>query len=419
MVVRSLQSPSDNDYARRNFTNCRTPIIASTRIAFTLLLLAVAAASAAQTAAIAFLPVLVDQNALAPGPAAHDFHVASLSASYPMAALISAPFWGWLADRIDYRIILRCALLLLALTTFLFGQTSLGALYVLRGLTGIASAAVIPLALLAGSLWATDRNEQARRFTWLTAFIFLGDLAGPMLAELSARLAPGMPLVLLAGSIGLIASLVGAVGLPAKESEYPAHRKGEQLARSTTATLLVITTLAGAGLSALHVNLLLSAQPITLSREAIAWMLSLCGVGMLAAQFAQAHTYWLVMRPVGLTRFMLAVLAFAMLGSMYVQTLPTLTAVVVTIGWSAASLRLVASFWIVDRSAPASGTKLGLQHAAASIGQAAAPIGIAMLNSGNQWVVTGAIALAAAVLAASLTMLWPSKSYLAGTERNL
>ena len=99
---------------------------------FLLLLITVAATSATQTAAIAFLPSLIEGGAVIPVAATHDFHIVSLSASFPLAALGLAPIWGWLADRMDYRVLLRIALLVLAATTLAFGSTDLATLYLLR-----------------------------------------------------------------------------------------------------------------------------------------------------------------------------------------------------------------------------------------------------------------------------------------------
>ena len=57
---------------------------------FFVLLLAAAAASAGQTAILAFLPALVDPARGALSSSAHDFHVASLTAVHPLAALLAA-----------------------------------------------------------------------------------------------------------------------------------------------------------------------------------------------------------------------------------------------------------------------------------------------------------------------------------------
>src|SRR3546814_18899611 len=96
---------------------------------------------------------------------------------------VAGPLGGWMADRGDYRAMLRAALVILALVTAPIGLGGLPELYALRLVAGMASAAIIPLGLLCASFAASGRADQARRFTWLTAFVFLGDLAGPLVAD--------------------------------------------------------------------------------------------------------------------------------------------------------------------------------------------------------------------------------------------
>lgn len=380
------------------------------RIAFVLLLLTVACTSAAQTGAIAFLPVMIGRDASPSALLNHGFHVAGLSASFPLAALLLAPLWGWMADRSDYRFMLRTALFGVAASTALFGITGLGMLYVVRAAAGMASAAVIPVSLLAAGLWAKDRKDRAWRFTWLTASMFLGDLAGPLLAEASASIEPRAPLAFVAVGIAILALGLCVVQLPVRRPECPADGHMLSMDSRTTFTLLAMTVLAGAGLSALHVSLLLIERYPPLDRATIAWILTLCGVGMLAAQLVQARTPWLVSMPRRLARFMLAALAFAVVASTYVDQLIALAAVVIMVGWSAASLRLITSFWIFDRASGVSGKRLGLQHAATSIGQASAPIGIAAVSADSQWMVAGAIATGALSIALGLSFLWSDAS---------
>ncbi|CAM5558054.1 hypothetical protein SSCI18S_04547 [Sphingobium scionense] len=59
----------------------------------------------------------------------------------------------------------------------------------------------------------------------------------------------------------------------------------------------------------MHVNLLVTRSAISLSREEIAWMLSLCGLGMLAAQIFHARLDWLVTMPRRLAGLTLGLLA--------------------------------------------------------------------------------------------------------------
>lgn len=78
---------------------------------------------------------------------------------------------------------------------------------------------------------------------------------------------------------------------------------------------------------------------------------------------------------------------------------------IVAAGWSSASIRLVTSFWIGGSALP-SGWKLGLQHAAASIGQALAPIAIALAEPGEQSRILLGIGWMSMLLLIALPLVW-------------
>lgn len=370
-----------------------------------LLLLAVAAASAVQTAILALLPTLVDGDPAIFSRRDYDFHVATLTAVHPLAALLLAPLLGWLADRFDYRVVFRAGLVVLALSTAPIGTVSLPMLYLLRILAGVAAAAIIPLALLCASFAGYEPAEQARRFTWLTAFVFLGDLTGPLLAEASAGFTPATPLLVVAIAIAAVAMLLWLAPLPERHAlgADPDKRRASSL--PITLILLLIAIVGGAGLAAIHVNLLVTRDGVVLSRQAIAAMLSLCGVAMLAAQIFHTKVPWLITMPrrlAGLTLTSLAVTLFLFpLGTTPFQ----LSAIIFAAGWSSACLRLVTSFWISGTTVP-TGSKLGLQHAAASIGQALAPVTLALAPPQAQPYVLWAIGWFSLLLLATLPFVW-------------
>lgn len=376
-------------------------------LGFGLLLLAVSLAGASQTATQVLLPELLGRSTAFGSGISHDLHIAFLSAVFPLAAFLVAPFWGWLADRTDYRAILRIALVLLAAATFLFRGTSLAELYVTRITAGLAAAAIIPLALLSGSLGAANREEQARRFTWLTAFVFVGDLAGPLLARFSARIVPLNPLMVLALGILLTTVFLGLRPLPQRLEWCAALRKNRRLPPKTTIGLLLVTTLGGAGLAALHINLLLVPEAAGKGQDLLAILLSLCGIGMLGAQLVQARTGWLVKNPRGTTRAMLVLLAGSMLFSAYPGQSLALGLPVLLVGWSAASLRLVASFWMGGTGSVPSGSRLGLQHSAASVGQAVVPLGLWAMPQESPVALTGVIVVGLLLSAILLSFMWP------------
>jgi MFS family permease len=319
--------------------------------------------------------------------------------------LLAAPLWGWIADRVDYRAMLRAALVILALVTAPIGLVGLPELYALRLVAGTAAAAIIPLGLLCASFAASGRADQARRFTWLTAFVFLGDLTGPLVAEVSAAILPRAPLMILALGIGAVGAALCAVRLPRwcapciDGGDLPAPTLG------ATLILLFVTIVAGGGLAAMHVNLLVTRSVISLSREEIAWMLSLCGLGMLAAQIFHARLDWLVTMPRRLAGLTLGLLAAALFLFPVAASMAELSGIIVAAGWSSATLRLVTSFWISGAAAP-SGLKLGFQHSAASTGQALAPLAIAIVAPGAQPLVLWGIGGLSLALIVSLPLAW-------------
>jgi len=370
-----------------------------------LLLLAVAAAAAGRTAILAFLPALVDRNAAELALRLHDFHVASLTGVYPLAALLLAPLWGWLADRMDYRILVRTALVALAIATAPVGAVPLPALYLLRALAGMAAAAIIPLALLSASFAVPERGEQAKRFTWLTGFVFLGDMTGPLLAEGSAAVTPGAPLLMVALGIAGVAILLCFAHLPPRCVACSEIRHPQSSSRPAISMLLLIAVVGGGGLAAMHVALLIPRSTAAPDRQTIAWMLSLCGFAMLAAQLFLARVTWLVTSPKRLAGITLALLASSLfLYSLNLATLP-LAGTIFVAGWSSASLRLITSFWIGGNTAP-SGSRLGLQHAAASIGQALAPLAFALASPQYQPVILWSIGSLALLLLLALPLVW-------------
>ncbi|MGE7971245.1 MFS transporter, partial [Sphingomonas sp. NPDC092331] len=153
------------------------------------------------------------------------------------------------------------------------------------------------------------------------------------------------------------------------------------------------------------VNLLVTRSAISLSREEIAWMLSLCGLGMLAAQIFHAKLDWLVTVPRRLAGLTLGLLAVALFMFPVAASMAELSGIIVAAGWSSATLRLVTSFWISGGGAP-SGVKLGFQHSAASIGQALAPLAIAIVAPGAQPLVLWGIGGLSLALLVSLPLAW-------------
>lgn len=375
---------------------------------FALLLIAVAAAGASQTGVLAFLPDLVREGLGESTVDSQGFHTAGLAAAHPVGALLLAPLWGWLADRYDYRILLRTTLVILALATTATGATPLAWLYVLRALAGACSAAIIPLALLAASLGAGDRGTQARRFTWLTAFVFLGDMLGPLFGELSTRFLPTLPLAMVALIVGLTAGLMLFACLPPRSTGYRAEACGNRPTPAGALGLLTLTLLGTSGLAVLHMVLLVPGSQLILSREHVAGMLALCGFAMLAAQLFHVYFPWLIASPRALAFLMLTLLSTSLLLFPMARSPVAIAVLVAMAGWAGASLRLLTSLWIGGEGTP-SGARLGLQQSATSLGPALAPLAVAVISADRQFVIVWALALSSLMMTLGLSRLWPER----------
>ncbi|MES2496918.1 MAG: hypothetical protein V4618_12455 [Pseudomonadota bacterium] len=126
---------------------------------------------------------------------------------------------------------------------------------------------------------------------------------------------------------------------------------------------------------------------------------------MLAAQLFHTRVPWLVTAPRLLVCLTLALLAAALFVFPYASSMIGIAGLIVAAGWSSASLRLVTSFWISGPTLP-SGWKLGLQHAAASIGQALAPLAIALADPGEQSLILIGIGWMSILLLVALPLVW-------------
>ena len=207
-------------------------------------------------------------------------------------------------------------------------------------------------------------------------------------------------------AVAMIAVLMLVAPLPVRGAARPGSGgDGEAQSLPTTSILLLVTVVGGGGLAAMHVSLLVTRVEASLNREAIAWMLSLCGLAMLAAQLFHTRVPWLVTAPRLLVCLTLALLAAALFVFPYASSMIGIAGLIVAAGWSSASLRLVTSFWISGPTLP-SGWKLGLQHAAASIGQALAPLAIALADPGEQSLILIGIGWMSILLLVALPLVW-------------
>jgi len=192
----------------------------------------------------------VDQRTIA-------LHVGILTSVYALCQLVMAPVMGRLGDRIGRRPVLLAGVAGLALSEALFGVTSsLLALYLLRGLGGVAAAAL----LVSTSAYVADLTSDKDRATgmgWFGTVVSLGFVAGPLLGgalSLPRFAVPIGPVVvdgfslpfLVAGALPLVTLVVATRILP---KSRPAGVDAPRRVRLATARrpLLALFSLAAAG----------------------------------------------------------------------------------------------------------------------------------------------------------------------------
>ncbi len=138
------------------------------------------------------LPVLAfytERLALAEGASSSSaaMHVGFLTSVYALMQLIFAPLWGRFSDRVGRKPLLLLGIAGYAIAQVLFGIASnLWLLYAARIVGGIFSAAAFP----AAAAYVTDKTSEENRnrgMAWLGTAVSLGVVVGPALGGTLAR----------------------------------------------------------------------------------------------------------------------------------------------------------------------------------------------------------------------------------------
>lgn len=313
---------------------------------FTVMVAAVGLVTSAHTAAMPFLPEFAARSSEI-GQDGHVRHVAALTAAFPAASLITAPIWGSVADRAGSRLLLASSLALFGLAAVLFGFGNLTGLYFSRFMLGMTSASITTIAFAVTAAGSRGSVERARRFAWLTASMFFGDLAGPILGESSRMLGAASPLTIIAILVLPIMVVVAKVPLPGPSAEEVAPGDPPVLIKARQlVSLFLVAIVAGGGLATLHVLLLLSEQPGGLTRHVVSLTLSGCGIGMLAAQLVYSQGRRLAQHAQAIIKPTLLVFVGTIAAAAYLENILLLSTAVFVAGWTAATLRLVTSYLV-------------------------------------------------------------------------
>ena len=330
------------------------------------------------------LPFSIEQLVRSGDAAAVSRHTGLLTGTYALALFLFAPLWGRVSDRLGRRPLILYGLVGFALTLALFGlMNSLPLLYLSRFLNGLFAAAVTPAAYaLVGDL-ALSHVGRAHRFALLNTASAAGFLVGPMIGGLvlggARAFAPWLATTPVPAPF-LATAAVAFLAVPFVWRLLPVvpWRSGCNAAldisrenRVIRTRLLAIALVTAAAVGAFEVGLSLRGKEVLgLDAYRIGMMFTECSLVMFVAQglvfsplVKPETTRWLLLPS-------LAVLAAGLIAVSFATGYLALVVAVGLIAASAGILSPIITYWISLGAGETQGAELGLQTAAASLGQA-------------------------------------------------
>jgi MFS transporter, DHA1 family, multidrug resistance protein len=316
-------------------------------------------------------------------------HITLLTSIYAFVQLIAAPFWGQWSDRVGRRPLILLGIAGSAITQLMFGfASSLSMLYVVRAVGGFLSAAMLPAATAYVSDLTAER-DRAQGMAWLGTAVSLGVIVGPAFGGLTTRedlqftlgffdikVENYAPPFFLAAVLMFLTLLVALRWLPESLSLKSATVLARQPALNWTKLgkplllLLGLTTIAQFGLTLFESVFALYAQEkLGYGPTQTGFVFMMCGSVMAVFQII-AVGY--------LSRYMNAIaqvaLGFALMGSgifllLTARSLPIVLGVVGILAFGMALITPNLTALISERGGQHTGTVLGIQNAANSLGQ--------------------------------------------------
>lgn len=330
------------------------------------------------------LPFSIERLAGTGDAAAISRNTGLLTGTYALALFLFAPLWGRVSDRLGRRPLILFGLVGFALTLALFGLINrLPLLYLVRFLNGLFAAAVTPAAYaLVGDL-ALSRARRAHQFALLNIAATAGFLVGPLIGGLvlgGARAfapwlatAPVPAPFLATAALALLAVPFVWRLLPVvpRLSGGPAAMGISREYHVVRMRLLTIALVTAAAVGAFEVGLSLRGKEILgLDAYRIGMMFTECSLVMFVAQglvfsplVKPETTRWLLVPG-------LAALAVGLIAVSFANGYLALVLAVGLIAASAGILSPIVTYWISLGAGETQGAELGLQTAAASLGQA-------------------------------------------------
>lgn len=189
-------------------------------------------------AILPLLPALLAMVSTGEPQAADGLNTGGLTGAYMLGVFLTAPAWGWLADRAGRRPVLVVGLLGYAVSLVLVvAARDLVTAYALRAAAGVFAGAVLPVAALLVSQ-VPDVERRGRLFAAMGGVSLLGFLLGPALSGAIAYLMAGMEgremsTAVVAWSIGATSAVTAVVAIAAarvrgfdehESSGAPMHR---------------------------------------------------------------------------------------------------------------------------------------------------------------------------------------------------
>ena len=322
-------------------------------------------------------------------------HTTFLTSIYAFVQLIASPFWGQWSDRVGRRPLILLGIAGSAVAQLLFGlASSVAMLYVVRALGGFLSAAMLPAAT-AYVADITTEGDRAKGMALVGTAASLGAIVGPAFGGLTTRedlyftfglfdlkIENYAPPFFLAAALMFLIFLVAFRWLPESLSSRSAsivsnrplnwQRLGKPLL-----LLLGLTTISQFGLTLFEVVFALQAQDkLGYSPIQTGYVFMMCGGVMTVFQILAVSF---------LTRYVSSIaqvgLGFILMGSgilllIMARSLPIVLGVVALFAFGMALITPNLIALISKRGSQHTGTVLGIQNTANSLGQ----VGGAMLG---------------------------------------
>lgn len=343
-------------------------------------------------------------------------HSGLLAAVFTFALGAAAPAWGAWSDRVGRRPVLLIGMGGFAVTLLASSAPAgLAGLYVEQLFSGVAAAAVMPVASALVADLAPDDHWRASRLAWLNMALVAGFILGPIAGSAADRLLIMGALdgrVLVTPFIAIAAAATGVAlmlwrVLPSRGRRCMAARMVARRSRLVT-PLLGLTFVVSSTIGIFEVAIAIrGGRGLGLTPAQVGTLFTSCSLVMFAAQAVVFAPKAAPVRTARLLTPAFLALAAGLAGAGVAGSFGVYLAAVTVFAASGGVLVPVLAYWVSRHAGGAQGGQLGRQTAAAGLGQAVgsglagllldrpAPQGLAL------WV-GAAVALAAAAASVRL-----------------